>query len=128
MSIGSRIKQARLANGVSQARLADLLGITRSACSQWESPDGGTIPRSGRLAELADLLGVSFAWLMTGSVESGRGDGAGMVQSGERAPESGHPTRPLNKEQRDLVGLYERLSPRARSALLLLLRSTISAR
>lgn len=128
MGIGSRIKQARLANGISQARLADLLGITRSACSQWESCDGGTIPRSSRLAEIADLLGVSFAWLLTGNTASGRGDGAGKVPSREPVSESDQPIRPLTKEQKELVGLYEHLSPQARSALLLLLRSAVSAR
>ncbi|MDZ7735002.1 MAG: hypothetical protein U5P41_01805 [Gammaproteobacteria bacterium] len=36
--------------------------------------------------------------------------------------------RPLNREQKELISLYSRLSPQGRSALLLLLRSMIAPR
>ena len=69
MNINDRIREAREQAGISQTELARLLGVTRSACSQWESPQG-TAPRRERLEQLATLLGVSYEWLATRSVAS----------------------------------------------------------
>jgi len=128
MCIGVRIRKARLAAGISQTRLAELMGVTRSACSQWELPEGGTAPRQSRLAEIARLLGVNYFWLVTGQVaQTGDGDadtmGREMVDP-PTAPEA----RPLNREQKELISLYSQLSPQGRSALLMLLRSMIAPR
>ena len=105
MTIGSRIKKARQAQGLSQAELADTLGITRSACSQWES-DEGTGPRRERLERLADLLGVSYEWLATG-----------------RDQVREEPPLYLNTEQQELLQRFKSLSPRQRQALLAFLRT-----
>ncbi len=120
MSIGERIRKARLQAGLSQVRLAALLGVTRSACSQWELP-AGTAPRRGRMIELARLLGVSYEWLATGSsADSYTPAGGTTVKYTE---EEGSPGQPLSKDQKELVDLYCKLSPQSRSALLELLRS-----
>ena len=79
MGIHDRIREAREQAGVSQTELARLLGVTRSACSQWESATG-TAPRRERLEQLAQLLGVSFEWLATG--RGGSGPSAIEVHSG----------------------------------------------
>ena len=91
MTIGARIKQARERIGMSQTRLAELLGVTRSACSQWESA-GGTSPKRDRLEEIARLLGVNYEWLATGG---------GPIQRGERwsvrvTQRSGSPCQPTS--------------------------------
>ncbi|HEX7029637.1 MAG TPA: helix-turn-helix transcriptional regulator [Gammaproteobacteria bacterium] len=111
MAIHDRIREAREQAGISQTELARLLGVTRSACSQWESA-GGTAPRRERLEQLAALLGVSFEWLATG-----RG-GAGM------APAETDPATPatLPADQQELLLLYRRLPARFRLAALNLLR------
>lgn len=108
MDIGTRIRQARIAAGLSQARLAQLLGVTRSACSQWESPQG-TVPRGARLAELAALLGVSYEWLAMG----GRGD---SHSAGTDGPPDQRDT--LNTKQRELLRLYDQLPASGQAALM----------
>lgn len=62
-----RIKAARKNVGVSQSRLAKLLGVSRSAVAQWESVEG-TLPHLDNLVQLSRVLGVDFAWLATGEV------------------------------------------------------------
>lgn len=111
MSIGSRIKQARQAAGISQADLAEAMGITRSACSQWES-DQGTGPRRERLEVLAAELGVSYEWLATGR-------DAGRVN--EALPSY------LTAEQLELLSLFKNLSSGQRKALLAFLRASRKA-
>lgn len=105
MTIGSRIKQARQSLGLSQAELADALGITRSACSQWEA-DVGTGPRRVRLERLAELLEVSYEWLATGRDEV-RDD----------------TPRYLSADQEELLQRFRALKPRQREALLVFLRT-----
>ena len=56
-TIGDRIQKARLAKGLSQAELAEKVGLTRSAINQLES--GSTKnPRPETLFSLADELGI----------------------------------------------------------------------
>ena len=61
-SIGGRIAAARGVRGLSQARLADHMGVTRSAVAQWESDV--TVPAMNKLRRLADVLQCDAAWLM----------------------------------------------------------------
>ena len=111
MGIHDRIREAREQAGISQTELARLLGVTRSACSQWES-DRGTAPRRERLEQLAALLGVSFEWL-------GTGRGAGGLA--ELAPGPAAPAD-LPADQQELLLLYRRLPARFRLAALNLIR------
>ncbi len=117
MGIHDRIREAREQAGVSQTELARLLGVTRSACSQWES-DHGTAPRRERLEQLAGLLGVSFEWLATGKGNAG----IAIVEPGPAAPAD------LPADQRELLMLYRRLPARFRLAALNLLRDLQSDR
>jgi len=118
MYIGVRIREARQAAGISQARLAELMGVTRSACSQWESRDAGTAPRLQRLADISRCLGVSYAWLATGQLDS-RGPG--------NEHENAQPSRnaSLSWQQRRLLLLYEHLPADAQASLLQLLNSVV---
>lgn len=109
MNIADRIREAREQAGVSQTELARLLGVTRSACSQWESPQG-TAPRRERLEQLATLLGVSFEWLATG-----RGSEQALAEVQVTSPD-------LPPDQQELLALYRRLPPRLRLAVLNLAR------
>lgn len=60
-----RVRRARRMSKLTQSRLAKLLGVTPSAVSQWEHPDG-TAPDLHHLRRFAAATGVSFEWLATG--------------------------------------------------------------
>lgn len=61
----ARIKQARKDAGLSQATLAERLGVDRSAVAQWERNNAAG-PTVGHLTKIALATGVSFEWLATG--------------------------------------------------------------
>ena len=63
--IVAKLTQARLEKGLSQAQLADLLGVTRQAISKWESDL--TSPDTLRLIKLADVLDTEVEYLATGN-------------------------------------------------------------
>ncbi|MDY6942518.1 MAG: helix-turn-helix transcriptional regulator [Pseudomonadota bacterium] len=115
MSIGRRIKQAREKVGISQTRLAKLLGVTRSACSQWES-DSGTSPRRERLEEIAQILKVNYEWLATGK-------GPMYFRPTTTREAAGTPGRGLQLDQQELLDNYQRLDPVSQEALLNFLRT-----
>lgn len=66
MKLSTRIRTARVRMGMSQAELAEALGVSRSAVGNWESAKGRVFPSTERLAELAVATGVSYEWLATG--------------------------------------------------------------
>src|SRR5690606_7547898 len=63
-----RIRQARRLAGMSQAQLAEAVGVHRSAVSHWETPEGRQ-PSAGHLRGIVLATGVSFEWLATGRGE-----------------------------------------------------------
>lgn len=67
-TIHSRIKQARLAKGLTQAELAEMLNLSTTAIQLWENEDEtkATAPQRKRLPEVAELLGVTVTWLQLG--------------------------------------------------------------
>lgn len=65
MEFAQRIRLARRHAGLSQAGLAERLGVRRSAVSHWESALSKS-PTSARLQRLAVETGVTFEWLATG--------------------------------------------------------------
>ena len=64
---GQRIREARQSKGLTQNRLAELVGVTAQAVSKWETgesaPDIGTIPR------LCAALGISRSKLLQADSE-----------------------------------------------------------
>lgn len=69
--LADRIRQARRTAKLSQAELADTLEVASSAVAQWESPNG-TTPRIEKFPALADAIGVSVDWLLTGRSDKRR--------------------------------------------------------
>ena len=65
MSIGTNIKRIRREKGITQEKLAELLGITPSAISQWETdrvlPDITQIPLLCSIFDVTsdEILGIS---------------------------------------------------------------------
>ena len=58
----SRIKNARIAKNLTQTNIADALGVSYQAVSNWER--GNSMPDIGKLGELSDLLEVSIEDLL----------------------------------------------------------------
>lgn len=65
MNPQDRIRLARRHAGLSQARLAEAIGVQRSAVSHWESPQGKN-PSVEHLRAVAVVASVAFEWLATG--------------------------------------------------------------
>jgi transcriptional regulator with XRE-family HTH domain len=68
MNIGALIKEKRLAKGLTQDELAELVGVKNSAVAKWETGRVSEIKRSN-LKKLADALGIRPSQLI-GDVES----------------------------------------------------------
>ena len=58
MSLGEKISDLRKKNGISQEKLAELLGISRQAVTKWESGKGN--PDTENLIRLSEIFGVSL--------------------------------------------------------------------
>ncbi|MCL6615136.1 MAG: helix-turn-helix domain-containing protein, partial [Firmicutes bacterium] len=74
---GSRLKEARRARNLTQAELGRLVGVGKSAISQYEH--GLRLPETAVLARLAEALGVSADWLL--GIEDRRGTIAGEART-----------------------------------------------
>lgn len=78
--IGSRIKEARASypnitygvdpTGISQAELANKIGVDDSLISKWEA--GARAPSKEQIKPLADALGVKLKWLAFGEGDKDR--------------------------------------------------------
>lgn len=75
VKIQERIRRARRRAGLSQAGLAALVNVRRSAVSNWESTSNEVMPSMQSLLAVAKACGVSLEWLGTGrgpvSLETG---------------------------------------------------------
>jgi transcriptional regulator with XRE-family HTH domain len=63
MNIGEKIKEARLAKGMTQQELGELLGVQKSAIAKYESGRVVNIKRS-TLKKISDILGIRPAELI----------------------------------------------------------------
>jgi len=64
MGIGNRIKLARSDAGMTQKALAEKSNCEQSTVAHWESERN--LPSTDKLKALADILGVSASWLLSG--------------------------------------------------------------
>ena len=68
MTLGERIKLARLKAGVTKSALAAAADVSPSAVTQWENGDTKTL-RSASVLAAAKALNVDYEWLATGKGE-----------------------------------------------------------
>lgn len=61
-SIGKRIQAARLAKGLNQYDIADMLAVSKSTVSRWETNQ--SIPDKNTAPKLAAVLGVELGWIV----------------------------------------------------------------
>jgi len=67
MSLGKRLKEARIAKGLSQSELADAAGIHYTQIGRYENK--GAQPTADVLSRIANTLEISSDFLMSGSTE-----------------------------------------------------------
>ena len=89
-SFGDRISFLRKLKELTQAQLAEKLGISAQAVSKWES--GLSCPDIMMLVPLADIFGVSTDVLLAGGQLTGYG-----MSSGEEAAEASKETLGLGR-------------------------------
>lgn len=83
--IGERLREARIRRGLTQAEVAEKLGVTRSVIARYES--GINDPPSENISKLAEILGVSADYLLgrTDNPTSSNGSGGPPIE--EEFPE-----------------------------------------
>ena len=70
-----RIRELRQARGLSQARVAEDMGVSKPSVCKWET--GASVPRTELLPLLARVLGCSIDELFDDRPPGGRGEAAG---------------------------------------------------
>jgi transcriptional regulator with XRE-family HTH domain len=63
--IGQRMRTKREQLGLSQQQFADMIGVSKGAVGQYDI--GYTTPRPKRFERIAEVLGVTVEWLLTGN-------------------------------------------------------------
>lgn len=85
MTTGQKITRCRKEKGITQAELAETLGVSRQAVSRWESDLA--FPETDKLVKLSNIFGCSVDWLLKyDEKESGEKE----CESGERGEENGN--------------------------------------
>ena len=90
----NNIKKLRLENDMSQSQLADKLGVTRGAVSQWEN--GTSLPRMGMMQRIAGVFHVKVSDVV-----------------GENEPDGS-----LSFDEERLLSAYRQLNAKGRARLL----------
>ena len=72
--VGARIRAARQMVNMTQADLAEAVGVSRSAVAQWETDRAGQV--GANLAKIADVLRVSAEHLLRGNFPTDGGAAA----------------------------------------------------
>ena len=107
-SIGENIKRLRTENGWSQEELAQKIGKTRAAISQYES--NKTVPRMGSIEKMCEVFGVKKREIVEKHVNYA------IVSINDN----------LTEDEQELVRLYRKLSAKGKHAVLTGLRDFAS--
>jgi transcriptional regulator with XRE-family HTH domain len=108
-NFGDRLREARIAAGLTQEQLGFALGVTKSSVSAWEN--GRETPGFKLLPELGQTLHRSLDELISGiDPPTARPDGAAQE------------LRASNTSEQTLLIRYRRLPPKRREAVLELLK------
>lgn len=81
MTLGEKIRNLRKRSGMSQEKLAELMGISRQSVAKWES--GQSSPSSANLFKLADILGTTTVSLLASEDESPGEETSGTLGDGK---------------------------------------------
>ncbi len=92
MGISKNIKDLRIKAGLTQAELADKIGVTRATVTQWERE--WSQPRMGAISKLADVFGISVSQMVSDTIRAPNGDMVDVPLYGSIA--AGTPIEMLN--------------------------------
>ena len=67
MTIGQKIIQLRNSRGISQEKLAELMGVSRQSISKWEMEQ--SVPQIDKILQIADIFGLSCDDLLRDKIE-----------------------------------------------------------
>lgn len=104
MSIGEAIKAARRAAGLTQAELAQKLGVTPQTVSQYER--GLINPKIETLQKFADALGVD-AWNLSDPMFFGQGGVPHLIAGSNATDETRAYIQQLENERARLMGMLK---------------------
>jgi transcriptional regulator with XRE-family HTH domain len=118
VNTNQRIAQARKNKGYSQAKLAELVGVSRGSCAHWEQAI--SIPSMENMSRLAVTLEVSFEWLSTGRGEEHYPKHRTGVSEPRASygPESDY----IPKDQQEIIQIFRSLDLDSQELALQLLR------
>lgn len=101
---GLRLKEARKQKGLTQAEVAEMVGISQSGFSAWES--GKTRIDAQSLSKLAALYGVSTDYLLGGEADK---SGSTQVGIGPKTEQAAAPKG--NGLSEEVARLFAELEP-----------------
>lgn len=81
MTLGEKIRNLRKRSGMSQEKLAELMGISRQSVAKWES--GQSSPSSANLFKLAEILGTTTVSLLASEDDSPGAETSGTLGDGK---------------------------------------------
>ncbi|MDE6789014.1 MAG: helix-turn-helix domain-containing protein [Ruminococcus sp.] len=100
MTISQRIFYLLKEQGKKQSELSDYAGISTSTISAWNKR--GTDPPANLISTIADFLGVSSEYLLTGKEKS--------PQSIESEQTTNNQIKCINTREKEMMYLFRRLS------------------
>lgn len=99
MGISRNIKNLRIKAGLTQAELADRIGVTRATVTQWERE--WSQPRMGAIKKLADVFGVSVSQMVSDNDPSHPSNVQGMAMGSVPLLGSVHAGKPEDPDTYD---------------------------
>ena len=124
MNITQRIFHLLNIQNKKQSELAEYVGISRSAISDWKSK--GTTPTAEFLVKICEFLNVSLDYLLTGQERSGTSVHVGGSVSGGSVVQGNHSSvvirngkeRVLSDDAAELLRIYDSLNVKNRHKVL----------
>ena len=110
--LGQRIKTCRQAAGISQEKVAELVGVSRQAVTKWET--GQSAPSTENLFKLAEIFGTTVDLILTAKVEPA---GAETTQDSRSIAEQMYELQKLD-EARKAEEKRQRYQRNAKAALM----------
>lgn len=99
MGISRNIKNLRIKAGLTQAELADRIGVTRATVTQWERE--WSQPRMGAIKKLADVFGVSVSQMVSDNDPAHPSNVQGMAMGSVPLLGSVHAGKPQDPDTYD---------------------------